>query len=74
MPGNEFGRYVPTPILLHALLGIKSEAPWYRGNLLFMEDLPDGTFSLTMEVEQTYVWSHVLEQGFPGIEVEKEKE
>jgi hypothetical protein len=39
-----------------------------------MEDLPDGTFSLTMEVEQTYVWSHVLEQGFPGIEVEKEKE
>ena len=74
MPGNEFGRYVPTPILLQALLGIKSKAPNYWGNLLFMEDQPDGTLSLTMEVEQTYVWPHVLEQGFPGIEVETEKE
>ena len=73
MPGNEFGRYVATPILLQALLGIKSEAPCYRGNLLFMEDQPDGTLSLTMEVEQTHVWPHVLEQGFPGIEVETEK-
>lgn len=74
MPGNEFGRYVPTPILLQVLLGIKSKAPNYWGNLLFMEDQPDGTLSLTMEVEQTYVWPHVLEQGFPGIEVETEKE
>ena len=74
MPGNEFGRYVPTPILLQALLGIKSKAPNYWGNLLFMEDQPDGTLSLTMEVEQTHVWPHVLEQGFPGIEVETEKE
>ena len=74
MPDNEFGRYVATPILLQALLGIKSEAPNYWGNLLFMEDQPDGTLSLTMEVEQTYVWPHVLEQGFPGIEVETEKE
>ena len=73
MPGNEFGRYVPTPILLQALLGIKSKAPNYWGNLLFMEDQPDGTLSLTMEVEQTHVWPHVLEQGFPGIEVETEK-
>ena len=74
MPDNEFGRYVATPILLQALLGIKSEAPRYRGNLLFMEDQPDGTLSLTMEVEQTHVWPYVLEQGFPGIEVETEKE
>ena len=74
MSGNEFGRYVPTPILLQALLGIKSKAPRYWGNLLFMEDQPDGTLSLTMEVEQPYVWPHVLEQGFPGIEVETEKE
>ena len=73
MPDNEFGRYVPTPILLQALLGIKSKAPNYWGNLLFMEDQPDGTLSLTMEVEQTHVWPHVLEQGFPGIEVETEK-
>lgn len=73
MPDNEFGRYVATPILLQALLGIKSEAPNYWGNLLFMEDQPDGTLSLTMEVELTHVWSHVLEQGFPGIEVETEK-
>ena len=74
MPDNEFGRYVPTPILLQALLGIKSEAPNYWGNLLFMEDQPDGTLSITMEVELTHVWPHVLEQGFPGIEVETEKE
>ncbi|MBQ2292640.1 MAG: hypothetical protein II245_03080, partial [Bacteroidaceae bacterium] len=74
MPDNEFGRYVATPILLQALLGIKSKAPRYWGNLLFMEDQPDGTLSLTMEVEQPYVWPHVLEQGFPGIEVETEKE
>lgn len=73
MPDNEFGRYVPTPILLQALLGIKSKAPNYWGNLLFMEDQPDGTLSLTMEVELTHVWPHVLEQGFPGIEVETEK-
>lgn len=73
MPDNEFGRYVATPILLQALLGIKSEAPNYWGNLLFMEDQPDGTLSLTMEVELTHVWPHVLEQGFPGIEVETEK-
>ena len=73
MPDNEFGRYVATPILLQALLGIKSEAPNYWGNLLFMEDQPDGTLSLTMEVELTHVWPHVLEQGFPGIEVEVEK-
>ena len=73
MPDNEFGRYVATPILLQALLGIKSEAPRYWGNLLFMEDQPDGTLSLTMEVEQPYVWPHVLEQGFPDIEVETEK-
>ena len=39
-----------------------------------MEDQPDGTLSLTMEVEQPYVWPHVLEQGFPGIEVKVEKE
>ena len=44
-----------------------------RGNLWFMEDQPDGTLSITMEVEQTHVWPHVLEQGFPGIEVETEK-
>ena len=74
MPSNEFGRYVPTPILLHSLLGIKSEAPNYMGNLLFIEHQPDGTLSLTMEVEQTHVWPHVLEQVFPGIEVEAEKE
>ena len=74
MPDNEFGRYVPTPILQQALLGIKSGAPRYLGILLYMEDQPDGTLSLTMEVEQTYVWPHVLEQGFPGIEVETEKE
>ena len=74
MPDNEFGRYVATPILLQALLGIKSEAPNYWGNLLFIEDQSDGTLSLTMEVEQTHVWPHVLEQGFPGIEVETEKE
>ena len=74
MPGNEFGRYVATPILLQALLGIKSKAPNYWGNLLFMEDQPDGTLSLTMEVEQPYVWPHVLEQGFPGTEVKVEKE
>ena len=74
MPDNEFGRYVPTPILLQALLGIKSEAPNYWGNLLFMEDQPDGTLTITMEVELTHVWPHVLEQGFPGIEVETEKE
>ena len=73
MPDNEFGRYVPTPILLQALLGIKSRAPRYLGILLFMEDQPDGTLSITMEVEQGYVWPHVLEQGFPGIEVETEK-
>jgi hypothetical protein len=73
MPDNEFGRYVATPILLQALLGIKSEAPNYWGNLLFMEKQPDGTLSLTMEVELTHVWPHVLEQGFPGIEVEVEK-
>ena len=74
MPDNEFGRYVPTPILLDALLGIKSEAPNYWGILLFMEDQPDGTIFLTMEVEQTYVWPHVLEQVFPGIRVDVEKE
>ena len=74
MPGNEFGRYVPTPILLQTLLGIKSKAPNYWGNLLFMEDQPDGTIFLTMEVEQTYVWPHVLEQVFPGIRVDVEKE
>lgn len=74
MPGNEFGRYVPTPILLQALLGIKSKAPNYWGNLLFMEDQPDGTLSLTMEVELGHVWPHVLEQGFPGTEVKVEKE
>lgn len=74
MPDNEFGRYVPTPILQQALLGIKSGAPRYLGILLYMEDQPDGTLSITMEVEQGYVWSHVLEQGFPGIEVEVEKE
>ena len=74
MPDNEFGRYVPTPILLQALLGIKSEAPNYWGNLLFMEDQPDGTIFLTMEVELTHVWPHVLEQGFPGIRVDVEKE
>ena len=74
MPDNEFGRYVATPILLQALLGIKSEAPNYWGNLLFMEDQPDGTLTITMEVELTHVWSDVLEQGFPGIEVEVEKE
>ena len=74
MPDNEFGRYVATPILLQALLGIKSEAPNYRGNLLFMEDQSDGPLTITMEVEQTHVWPHVLEQGFPGIEVETEKE
>lgn len=33
-----------------------------------MEDQPDGTLSITMEVEQTHVWPHVLEQGFPGID------
>ena len=74
MPDNEFGRYVPTPILLQALLGIKSEAPNYWGNLLFMEDQPDGTLSITMEVELTHVWPHVLEQGFPDIRVDVEKE
>ncbi len=74
MPDNEFGRYVSTPILLQELLGIKSEAPNYWGNLLFMEDQPDGTLTITMEVELTHVWSCVLEQGFPGIEVETEKE
>ena len=74
MPDNEFGRYVPTPILLQALLGIKSKAPNYWGNLLFMEDQSDGTLTITMEVEQTYVWPHVLEQGFPDIRVDVEKE
>lgn len=73
MPDNELGRYVSTPILLQALLGIKSEAPNYWGNLLFMEDQPDGTLTITMEVELTRVWSYVFEQGFPGIEVEKRR-
>jgi hypothetical protein len=70
MPDNEFGRYVPNHDMLRTLLGVDTKYPDYRGNLLRMDEQPDGTLVLTVEGNQGFVWPCALEQGFPAIKVE----
>ena len=72
MPDNEFGRYIPKPILLNRLVGVKGNAPSYRGNLLFMEEEQEGRLVLRVEANEGHALLHALHQAFPALDIEME--
>ena len=69
-PDNELGLYIPMDPMMKVLVG----SPYYRGNLLYMDEDVQGELSLRVEMDDPYVLLYALRQAFPYLELEIKEE